>query len=83
MTDDDRNLHWQTYMLASGEQCGTVTRSFYQGSTPSGEVIWNIDCSATGDWQIMMEPNSTGSTRVMECSTVRALGIRCWQRYRS
>jgi hypothetical protein len=81
MSDADRNLHWQAYMVASGEQCGTVTRSFYQGSTKKGQIIWNIDCSATGDWQLMIEPNSAGSTKIMSCDTVRALGMECWHRY--
>ena len=81
MSDADRNLHWQAYMTKSGEKCGKVTRSFYQGSTESGQVIWNIQCSASGDWQLMVEPNSAGSTKLMPCDTVRLLGMQCWRRY--
>jgi hypothetical protein len=81
MSDADRNLHWQAYMVKSGEKCGKVTRSFYQGSTESGQIIWNIQCSASGDWQLMVEPNSAGSTKMMPCDTVRSLGMQCWHRY--
>lgn len=79
----ERSIMFARYMASGGERCGRVTRNFYQGSTPEGQAIWNIRCTATGDWSVMIEPNETGSTTLTECGALGLVGVRCWQRFRS
>lgn len=83
MSDTEQNRAMAQFMTASGERCGRVTRTFYQGSTPTGQAIWNIRCTRTGDWSVMIEPDVTGSTTVTECGALRTVGVRCWRRFES
>jgi hypothetical protein len=85
MTVADRNRMFQRFMRSGGERCARVTRSLYQGGTPAGEVFWDVACTDSGDWQVMIEPNATGSTRILECGVVATITprARCWRRFDS
>jgi hypothetical protein len=84
MTAADRNRMFGRFMRSGRERCSRVTRSFYQGGTPAGEVFWDVSCADNGDWQVMIEPDSTGSTRI-ECSVIAAITprARCWRPFDS
>jgi len=83
LSDAERNRMMLRFMEASGERCGRVTRTFYQGSTPEGEAMWNVACSISGDWSIKVDPNASGSTTILECNVLAAFGTRCWERFES
>lgn len=79
MSEGERGRILAKLMDASGEPCGTVSRTFYQGSTDEGQVFWNIKCSQSGDWVVSVQPDS--STMLLECSVKERLGSPCWERF--
>jgi hypothetical protein len=83
LSSAERNRLLLRFMTASGERCGRVTRTFYQGSTPERQALWNLRCTRSGDWTVMIEPDTNGSTTITECGVLRTVGVRCWQRFES
>ncbi len=83
MAEGDRRTRLAEYMRSGGERCGRVTRTMYRGSTAEGAAFWSVRCRPGQDWGVMIEPNQAGSTRILECSIVRATGGDCWTRFTS
>jgi len=76
MSDQRRNDVFAQLMTGSGEKCGRVDRSFFRGST-KGSDIWNIRCTQSGSWSIMI--GSDSSTRILNCAVnVRLRLTPCW-----
>lgn len=81
MSDAQRADTMTKFMARSGERC-TVTKTFYQGSTPNGDAIWSIACKGGPDWSLVIYNDRNGSTKIMECRALKALGAgQCWKRY--
>lgn len=80
MSENERRAALAQWMRNSGERCARITRTFYQGMTDTHHAFWNLRCSNSGDWSVMIEPDAVGSNRVLECDLYRALGIssECW-----
>jgi hypothetical protein len=68
--------------LALGRTAGCVgNRAFYMGISPKEhDAYWSVGCSNGTDYQVQIAADSSGSTRIVECSTLRAVGIRCFER---
>lgn len=60
-------------MTIQQERCGRVTYSFYQGSDKSGAAFWNVRCTNGMSYSVAIYPDRTGSTKVLECSVLKAL----------
>ena len=58
---------------AKNEGCGRVTKTFFQGQASDGTAIWNIRCSRAEDLSVSISPDKNGSTRVLECSIMKAV----------
>ena len=71
LSNSDRNA-LLTKLMAS-EQCGSVTRNFYQGMG-NGEAFWNVACSNGSAYVIQIKPDATGSTSIMDCGVLKAVG---------
>lgn len=82
MPEGERRIAFQQFMQGSGEECSMVQRTFYQGRTPNGEAFWNIECTGGTEWAIMVQPDTEGSTQLLECELMRALaGSACWEAF--
>lgn len=67
--------------ILSGEKCGTVTRSMYQGSDNRNNVFWSLECNNGEAYQIMIAANTTGSTRLLNCKVLKAVNSSCFKRF--
>jgi hypothetical protein len=71
LSDPERNSLLTNFM--AGEKCGTVTRNFYQGMG-NGEAFWNVQCSNGATYVIQIKPDATGSTSILDCGVLKAVG---------
>ena len=63
----------------SGENC-VVKENFFQGMTKDDQAIWNVRC--TNGKAFMMEPDATGSTKILECSVLKFIsGVECFKKF--
>ena len=81
MTESQRKDTLTTFMRSGGESCN-VTKTFYQGSAKNGDAFWNVACSNGKSWVIQINNNSTGSTRLLECSALKAINAgECFKKF--
>jgi hypothetical protein len=57
-------------------------RAFYMGiSSKNHRAYWSVGCVEGKSYEVEIEANSTGSTRVLDCATLRAVAkINCFAR---
>jgi hypothetical protein len=54
-------------------------RAFYMGMDSAHDAIWSVGCTNGRSYEILIHPDATGSTKVLECSVVKAvLKIDCF-----
>jgi hypothetical protein len=84
LPEDKRQALFARLMQSDGERCPSVTRTFLQGSSSDGAVFWSFACSGGKNWQIMIRNDAGGSTKVLECTTIKALkaGPPCFTRFK-
>jgi hypothetical protein len=81
MSGPKRNEAMTSFMARSGEPCN-VTRSFYQGVDARGNAFWNVACSNKKSFSVMIYNDSSGSTRILECKVMKAVGgTPCFQQF--
>lgn len=82
-SEEERNRALAQFMERSGERCGQVTRSFFQGmEKKSGKAFWNVRCSNKKSFSIMIYNDRVGSTKIMECSILKAVaGTECFKKF--
>jgi hypothetical protein len=68
---------FQKVITSVGDQCGRVTEVFYSGSHKS-EKMYSIAC--TGGRSYMVKDGRQGTT-VVPCSTMAAIGLRCFVKF--
>ena len=61
-------------MEVGKQSCGRVTRTFYEGTGPDDEVMWNFRCTYSGDWIVSMVADAEGEATILECSILQFLG---------
>ena len=70
-----------SFMARSGESCN-VTRSFFQGIDGRGNAFWNVACSNKKTIGVMMYDDRSGSTKIIECKILKAVGATpCFQKF--
>jgi hypothetical protein len=70
-------------VASAGETCDEVTRSFHQGTSPGGDTTWNVACRDGHEFAVLIKNDSTGSTRVLSCDVMRAVGkVDCFEKFR-
>lgn len=83
MTEPERNRFFARYLQSSGETCPSATRNFYMGSDTTGTATWSVRCSNGREVAISIQANATGSSRVIDCSVLKAVaGVPCFQKFR-
>jgi hypothetical protein len=61
--------------IRSGEACPEAVRTFYQGSAkPSWNAIWSVECKGGPSYSILIMSDEKGSSKVMTCGELRAVG---------
>ncbi len=59
-----------------------VTRSFFRGLDKAANAFWNVACSNRKTFSIMIRNDSQGSTRILECDVIKAMGgPECFQKF--
>lgn len=83
MQEPERRAFFVKFLSGSGERCGSVTRTFFQGSSSNGDAFWNVACAGGANWSVMIYNNATGSTRILDCKVLKALNAgTCFTKFR-
>ena len=61
------------------ERCAG-TEAFYQGMV-KGQSFWSVRCSSGEAYQIAVNPDTAGSTRVLVCGNAPPLATGCFKRF--
>jgi hypothetical protein len=65
----------------AGEECGGVS-AFYMGMDKETNVFWSVRCANSKSYQIQIQPNATGSTRIMDCAVLKAVAdVDCFVKF--
>lgn len=62
----------------SQQKCNWLNKSLFQGLDPEGNAYWNVTCDNQQTFNIMIENNSRGSTRVLGCDVLKLVNTPCW-----
>lgn len=82
MSETDRNSALAGLIKRSDEPCGRITKSFFQGLDKSGNAFWNVRCSNKKAFVVMIYNDATGSTKILECSVLKAVaGVECFKKF--
>lgn len=81
MTEAKRAAALTAYMSSSGESCGTVTKTFFQGLDQTDRAYWNVKCSDGSTYLIQVDSDSGGSTKILDCSMMAALNTPCFVKW--
>src|SRR5262249_7612910 len=61
------------------ERCA-ATEAFYQGIV-KGQAFWSVPCSSGEAYQIAINPDAAGTTRVLVCGNAAPLATECFKRF--
>jgi hypothetical protein len=79
LPEEKRRIVLQGTVTSTGENC-VVTRTFLQG-TRYGDAYWNVACSNGKAFVVKVADDAKGSTRVLDCAVVKAMGDRCFTKF--
>jgi len=58
------------------------TRAFYAGMANDHSTFWSVVCANGDSYQIQINSDARGSTRVLECSVLKAIAnVNCFERF--
>jgi len=81
LSDAGRNDELSALMALSAEDC-RVTRNFFQGFDKSRNATWNVACSNGKKLAITIYNDATGSTKILDCSVLKALAnVECFKKF--
>lgn len=84
MSEQQRQSALAAFLVKSGEQCSSVTKTFYQGSDKKGNAFWNAACTGGASFVIQVNNDATGSTRILSCKVLKAVnGGTCFTKFKS
>jgi hypothetical protein len=72
----------QALMLSAvvGEGC-LGNRAFYMGISKERSAFWSVGCTNGSSYQLMIDPNSTGSTKILDCSVLKVVAkVNCFEK---
>jgi hypothetical protein len=65
----------------AGYPCRDVTTIQFNGSDDEGAGYWAVACADGGNWMVQVRNDAVGSTSVTSCEILRALRIKCWEKF--
>lgn len=74
MSELNRSELLAVFVESSGHACRTVARTFYQGEDSKGNVFWNVECGDGEAYVVQIKNDVPGSTTVINCRRLRAVG---------
>ncbi len=81
LTPSKRNGVMTDLMRSSGERC-QVERTLFQGNDKRGAAFWSVGCAGGKAHSVMINNDSTGSTRILDCKTLRTVaGVDCFKSF--
>jgi mitochondrial fission protein ELM1 len=81
MQEAKRNETLSRFMSKSGESC-KVTQSFFQGVDSKKSAFWNVACTSKKAYVIMMNNDSSGSTKILDCKAMKAVAkTDCFKKF--
>ncbi|MCU0836603.1 MAG: hypothetical protein MUC77_19550 [Chromatiaceae bacterium] len=72
MSNEDRSRTFATLLKTSGENCGSVIKTYFQGFDTDRNAFWNVACNNSKSYVIMISNDSAGSTRILSCAALKA-----------
>lgn len=82
MPDKDRSKTFTSFLKNSGEDCGSVTKNFFQGFDKNRNAFWNVACSNKKSYVIMVNDDAVGSTKIMSCAVLKAVNAgECFKNF--
>lgn len=79
--EDDRRSIFKKLLSSEDRGCSTIKATFFQGSDSSGAAFWSVQCAGNA-YQVMIKNNATGSSKVMDCETMKVLGLSCFKKFK-
>jgi hypothetical protein len=74
MSESGRRTFAALLVRQTGAQCPAATRTFFQGLLEKKDAVWNVSCNSRDNYAIVFYDDAAGTTRVMKCSELKALG---------
>lgn len=81
LSESQRKAIFAKYLSSSGEKCGSVTQTFFQGLDHDDRAYWNARCANGNTYMIQVDDDAGGSTKIMDCSLMAALGTPCFTKW--
>lgn len=66
---------------ASGKGCSAVSRSFFQDRDEYAAAYWNAECASGESYVIQMPATPQAKTRVLDCSLMEMIGVKCFEKF--
>lgn len=79
-TKQERRRIFGEVIHQSEKACGKVTKTFFQGRDRDDAAYWSVACSGGNSYSVQIPADSNASARVLECSLLEALGIKCFKK---
>ena len=81
LPESERNFFFTKYLNASGENCDSVLRNFYQGNFKR-EAFWNVECQNKNSFVISVSADKNGSSKIMNCNLLKTInGGECFKKF--
>lgn len=77
-SEDGRTIALAGVVESTGERCSGVG-SQYLGTDSDQAAYYRVDCRNRPSFMVQIAADSGGSTRVLACSLIAALGIDCFK----
>jgi len=81
MPDAGKNALFAKLLASESPACSTVKRTFFQGFDSAGAAHWSVQCAGATAYQVMIENNTKGTSKAMDCQTLQLLGASCFKKY--
>jgi hypothetical protein len=72
-SEEQRRTAFQIILAGAGETCNSVVRTYFQGETPAGQAIWDIDCGRDNAYRISIAPDEGASSKLISCRSLRQI----------
>jgi len=63
----------------AGDGC-VGTRAFYMGQDKEHGAYWSVGCTNGLGYQVEIDPDAAGHTRVVDCSILKAIRVNCFEK---
>jgi hypothetical protein len=80
MSDGERTMALGALLKESNESC-IAKSSFFQGVDEDNAAYWSVACSGGEDYSIQVAADGDGSTRILECGIMKAIGVECFKKF--